>query len=159
MTLGGGGNLAYEYTEDVRQHMSEINRNRIYSPERNERIRQSMIGREYLPEWREALSKARIGQFGGENNSFYGKHHTIETKERISNANSKFTIYQIHKDTEEILNIFKNSMDAARWIVDNGYSKANPGTCVSRILLVCRSKNSSCTAYGFKWKLEEKSID
>lgn len=159
MTIGGNGTIGYQFTDEVKQRMSLANTGRKYSDERNEKIRQAMIGRKYLPEWRVALSKSRIGKCSGEKNAFYGKHHTQRTKSIISDANSKYTIYQIDKETDAVLREFKNSMEASRWIVDNGYSKAKPDTCVTRILLVCRSKNSECTAYGFKWKLKEKSID
>lgn len=159
MTIGGNGTIGYQFTDEVKHRMSLANTGRKYSKERNEKIRKAMLGREYLPEWRTALSKARMGKYGGKSNPFYGKQHNAKTKSKISNANSKYTIYQFDKETGSVLREFKNSMDAGRWVVDNGYSKAKPDTCVTRILLVCRSENPNCTAYGFKWRLKEKSID
>ena len=159
MTIGGSGTIGYVFTDEVKHRMSVANTGRTYTAERNEKIRIAMTGREYLPEWRDALSKSRIGRFSGENNSFYGKHHSDATKSKISDANTKYTILQLDTKSGEILKTFKNSMEAASWVVEHGFSKANPATCVGRILLVCKSENEECTAYGFKWRLKEKSID
>ena len=155
---GGGGNLSYVYTDEVRSKMGEVQRGTTYSAERNEKIRKAMTGRDYKPEWRQALSKARQGRFIGEANSFYGKHHTDLTKSKIHAANSKYNIYQYDKNSNDLINVFDCAMSAARWVVEHGYSKAKPDTCNTRILYVCRH-SESCSAYGFIWKLEVKSID
>ena len=40
----------------------------------------------YTKEWAKNISKSLIGKFKGEKNPFYGKTHTIETKERLHKA-------------------------------------------------------------------------
>lgn len=155
---GGGGNLSYTYTEEVRTRMSNNNRLRVYTEDRNMKIRKAMLGRDYKPEWRKALSLSRMGKFCGKENPFYGKHHNDSTKLKIHNANRKYIIYQYDKATNELIQTFDCAMSAARWIVDNHYSVAKIETCNTRILYVCRHCDT-CSAYGFIWKLEEKSID
>lgn len=158
MTGGGGGNLAYVYTDEVRIKMSEFNRHRVYTEERNEKIRKAMLGRDYKAEWKSALSMVRIGRFGGEANPFYGKHHTEETKNKIHTANSRYNIYRCEKDSDVVLEVYECAMDAARWVISNNLSTAKVETCNSRILFVC-NHSDTCSAYGYKWKLEEKCIE
>ena len=45
-------------------------------------------GRKQSIETRQKISKTKMGTMIGENNSFYGKHHSIETKRIISKNNS-----------------------------------------------------------------------
>ncbi len=158
MTVGGNGTIGYEFTDEVKARMSKANSGRKYTKERNERIRAAMTGRYYPDEWRKALSAARLGKYTGEDNPFYGKHHTEHTKRLIGENNTKYTIEQYDKSTGCLVNTFSSAMDAARWVVNNGLSKAEIGTCNTRILYVCK-KPDRCSAYGFIWKSIEKCID
>jgi len=158
MTIGGNGTIGYVFTDEVKKRMSKANSGRKYTTERNERIRVAMTGRYYPDEWRRALSAARLGKFTGENNSFFGKHHTEHTKKLIGSKNTKYTIEQYDKSTGCLVNTFSSAMDASRWVVDNGISTAKIETCNSRILFVCKYPDH-CSAYGYIWKSIEKCID
>lgn len=159
MTEGGDGICGYAHTKEVKQRISNSLKGHKYPESRNQKIQEAMTGREYKPEWRAALSQSRLGRFTGSDNPFYGKHHSAETLAKISEANSKRKVVQLDKTTGKVLNVFNNLEFAGRYVVDNNLSNAKPTTCSVRIGEVCRNKNDSCTAYGFRWSFEERSID
>lgn len=159
MTLGGHGVSGYVPTEDCLSKRSHSMKGHKFSQSRNEKIRQAMLGREYKQEWRDALSHARMGRFTGEDNPFFGRQHTQDTKSKISSSKTKHGVLQLDADTDKVLQAFTNAIEAGAWVVNNGYSTAKPETCAGRIYLICRQNNLNCTAYTFKWKFQEKSID
>lgn len=159
MTIGGNGTVGYHFTEADKSKISESLKGHKFPESRNLKIKEAMTGREYKPEWREALSKSRLGRFKGEENPFYGKKHSDQTKSIVSAKNTKHHILQIDVNTNQIIQEFHNSLAAGIWVVENGYSTAKPTTCEGRISEVCRNNNDACTAYTFKWKFKEKSID
>lgn len=159
MTEGGGGVAGYKHTDTSKLQISESLKGHVFPESRNNKIKESMTGRVYKPEWREALSRARLGRFTGVNNPFFGKHHSDATKAIISKANSKRRILQIDIKSDEIISVHENLNSAGRWVVEAGLSNAQYTTCALRIGEVCRNSNSSCTAYGFHWRYEERSID
>ena len=159
MTIGGGGMCGYKHTEESKSKISKSLQGHVFPESRNQKVKEAMIGREYKQEWRDALSASRKGRFKGEDNAFFGKHHSYESKLKVSIANTKYRVKQIDACTNEVLRIFANPREASEWVVDNGYSKAHPDTCKERIRQVCNSSNTSCTAYTFKWRFEERSID
>ena len=155
MTLGGGGMAGYKHTKEAIHKISASLKGHIYPKSRNHKIKLAMIGREYKQEWKDALSLSRLGRFKGEDNPFYGKHHSNKTKELISKANTKCPIIQIDPHTAKVVNEFANRNEAGRWIVANGISNANYDTCACRISEVIKNKNKQCTAYGFHWREKE----
>ena len=159
MTEGGGGMVGYKHTDEAKAKISAKLLGHKFPESRNQKIKQAMTGREYKPEWSAALSAARVGKFTKEDNSFYGKHHTDKTKSMISDANTKHRVLQLDKITREVIHLFKNTGEAGKWVVENGYSTAKPTTCEGRIGEVCRNGNNLSTAYGFGWKFDERSID
>jgi hypothetical protein len=67
------------------------------SNEARRKISESKIGKPRSEETRQKLSKALTGRFVGENNPFYGKHHTDETKKKISeNHKEAYASGKIH---------------------------------------------------------------
>lgn len=157
MTIGGNGTRGYHFTDEDRAKLSQANSGRSFSDERNERLRELMTSREYKQEWKDALSAARLGRFTGEDNPFFGKHHSDDTKKKIREANSGEQVVQLDSEGN-IINEFYNLMDAGRWVSAN-VSSAKYTTCATRIREVCNSNNPKCTAYGYHWKLKERSID
>ena len=155
MTRGGNGTPGYIFTQEVKDKMSEIGKGRTFSPERNQHLREIMTGREYKQEWKDALSAARLGRFKGEENPFFGKHHTQQTKDIIRNTNSGENVIQLDREGNVIAEFF-NLADAGRWVAEN-VSSAKYTTCATRIREVCVSNNPKCTAYGYHWKLKESS--
>ena len=76
-------------------------------------------------------------------------------KERANRRLSK-PIVMVDKDTDEELLTFPSQMEAARYVIKEGYSTAslaNASQTSSKISLVARGKRR--TAYGFKWKYPE----
>lgn len=159
MTLGGHGMSGYVPTDECLSKRSHSMEGHKFNQIRNEKIRQAMVGREYKQEWREALSRARTGRFTGEDNPFFGKHHTQAAKSKIRNSKTKHRVLQLDPKTNEILQTFSCAAEAGEWVVLNEYSTAQPQTCAGRIYLICKQGNLDCTAYTFKWKFQEKSID
>lgn len=159
MTEGGGGMCGYKHIEETRKKLSSSLKGHVFPESRNQKIKFAMTGRDYKPEWRQALSESRKGRFKGSENPFYGKQHTAEAKNAVSLANSKHTVVQIDPVTQEIINKFRNCTLAGEYVVSAGLAAAKPTTCGGRIGEVCRRGNSASTAYGFHWKFEERSID
>lgn len=87
MTLGGNGTVGYKITPEARKKISLSGLGRVFSEERNQKLRLSKLGVKFSEEHCRHISEARMGKFIGEDNPFYGKHHTEETKQKISNAN------------------------------------------------------------------------
>ena len=48
-------------------------------------------GKSHSENSKEKISNARIGKYSGDNNPFYGKHHSKDTKEKLSEARKKYT--------------------------------------------------------------------
>lgn len=157
MTEGGNGTVGYVFTDEVKQKLSEASKGRKFSAQRNEKLRQAMLGREIRPEWREAIRQSRLGKYKGQDNAFYGKHHSEATKQQIREKNSGDKVLQLDLEGN-IVNEFYNLMDAGRWAAENA-SKAKYTTCATRIREVCLSSNKKCTAYGYRWQLKGRSID
>lgn len=155
MTEGGGGMAGYKHTPEARRKISEKLKGHVFPESRNKKIQEFMKNREYKQEWKEALSNARKGRFTGEDNPFFGRHHSDVTKSLISDANSKYAILQLDKDTYQVLHEFKNLNDAGRWVVNNGLSSAMYTTCALRIGEVVRNTNVKCIAYGYHWRRKE----
>jgi group I intron endonuclease len=65
------------HTEDVRKKLSEINKGRI-CPNK---------GKKASEETKQKLSNIRKNKYTGEDNHFFGKHHTEETKQKIREKN------------------------------------------------------------------------
>ena len=70
----------------------------------------------------------------GEKNPMYGKHHTEETKRKLSKP-----VLQINKDTGEVIKQWPSAKEVYRQM---GYANQNISKC-------CNGKRNQ--AYGFKW--------
>lgn len=119
-----------------------------HSEETKEKMRKARAlipPRKQSEETRKKISKAT----SGENNPFYGKHHTEEAKQKIgSNLKGKYTrgnckhsrpVIQIDKNTNDIIQVFECIKDA-----EETTGVANPN-----ITMCCKGKLKS--AGGFRW--------
>ena len=103
------------------------------------------------------LTKKKYGEnhanFKGENHPFYGKHHTEETKRKMSEAKKgKYcgeknhrskSVVQIDPNTNEIVNTYSGTSEVAR---QTGFKQSAISEC-------CRGKRKLYK--GFKWMFLE----
>ena len=120
-------------------------------PEAKERMRERMIEQNKNPIFRQRILegyqnfyKKNPNYFSGENNPFYGKHHTEENLQKIQNAANKRkkVIQQLDKDTREIIAIYSGIKEAEKAInVSHGW--------------ISKAARQDKIAYGYRWKIFE----
>lgn len=93
----GYSSIGYKHTEDTKRMLSELAKNRIHSDET-----------------KILISKALTG----ENNPFYNKNHSVESKLRMIEANSSYPIY-VYNSFKELLVIFPSVRTLAKLINSN----------------------------------------
>lgn len=93
----GYSSLGYKHTQETKNLLSELAKNRVHSE-----ITKSLI------------SKALMG----ENNPFYNKNHSIESKIRIIEAKSAYPVY-IYNSYKQLLIIFPSVKTLANLIKSN----------------------------------------
>ena len=93
----GYSSLGYKHTEETKKLLSELAKNRTHSDKTK-----SLIAR--------ALT--------GENNPFYNKSHSIESKVRMIEANSAYSVY-VYNSFKELLVIFPSVKTLAKLIKSN----------------------------------------
>ena len=93
----GYSSLGYKHTEETKKLLSELAKNRTHSD-----LTKGLIAR--------ALT--------GENNPFYNKTHSIETKVRISEANRAYPVY-IYNSFKQLLVVFPSVGFLAKLIKSN----------------------------------------
>lgn len=79
--------------------------------------------------------------FSGENNPFYGKHHTEESLQKIKEAAAKHqkAIQQLDKDTEEVIATYAGVREAEKALqISHGW--------------LSKAARQNKVAYGYKWK-------
>lgn len=93
----GYSSLGYKHTEEIKQLLSELAKNRIHSDETKGLIARALTG---------------------ENNPFYNKSHSIQSKIRIIEAKSAYPVY-IYNSFKELLVIFPSVSTLAKLIISN----------------------------------------
>ena len=154
LTLGGEGTPGFSrpQSEEERKKKGETIKKFIAEhPESREERRKRMIEQNNNPEYRQkALDgyqqflKDNPNYFSGENNPFYGRHHTEEAREKIRAASEKrkLAIQQLDKDTEEIIATYAGVKEAEHAInVSHGW--------------ISKAARQGKIAYGYKWKFVE----
>lgn len=93
----GYSSLGYKHTEETKNLLSELAKNRVHSDKTKGLIARAVTG---------------------ENNPFYGKSHSVESKLRMIEANSAYPVY-IYNSFKELLVIFPSVKTLAKSIKSN----------------------------------------
>ena len=99
----GYSSLGYKHTEDTKKLLSELAKNRTHSEKTKGLIARAVTG---------------------ENNPFYNKSHSIESKLRMIEANSAYPVY-IYNSFKELLVIFPSFLTLAKLIKSNHSTLVN----------------------------------
>ena len=156
-TKGGGGIRGYHHSEETRRKMGIAISNsmwKINTPERTAKISATQKGRKFTEEHKRHIAES-VHDREGAGNPFYGKKHTDETKQKISDKNTRYDVIQ--SDASGILNVFDSVRDAACYCIETGLTSAKLSSAMYRIYTTCIGNQKQC--YGFFWKYKEKCID
>jgi len=93
----GYSSLGYVHTEETKKLLSELAKNRVHSDETKGLIARAVTG---------------------ENNPFYNRNHSIESKLRMIEANSAYPVY-IYNSFKELLVLFPSVKTLAKLIKSN----------------------------------------
>ena len=93
----GYSSLGYKHTQETKKLLSELAKNKVHSDETKGLIARALTG---------------------ENNPFYNKSHSIESKLRMIEANSAYPVY-IYNSFKELLVIFPSVKTLAKLIKSN----------------------------------------
>lgn len=89
----------------------------------------------------------------GQGNPFYGKKHSQELKDKISQLNGK-PVQMIDRQSKQVIMTFNSAKKALIYLIENGYTANKTGN--TQILKVCRKNDLDYHAYGFCWLFAEK---
>lgn len=93
----GYSSLGYKHTEETKKMLTELAKNRVHSSSTKALISRALVGH---------------------NNPFYNKNHSLESKIRMIEANSKYSVY-IYNSFRELLVIFPSVKTLAKLINSN----------------------------------------
>lgn len=154
LTEGGEGTPGFSRSQSDAERQQKSNAMKEYynnNPDARERSRQNMIFQNNNPEYRkkaldgyQQFLQNNPDYFSGENNPFYGKHHTEESLQKIYAAaeKRKLAIQQLNKDTEEVIATYAGIKDAERALnISHGW--------------LSKAARQGKIAYGYKWKFVE----
>ena len=158
-TAGGGGVRGYHHTQETKDKISKSIKQHPerYTEERAKKISFAHKGVPKSEEHKKHLSEARKGKYTGYDNSFYMKHHTKESKQKMHDSSIKYYVKQIDLETNFVVNIFDCVEDAAKYCITNNYTKAKLSSVMYRIYYTCVGNQKS--AYGFSWSYQERCND
>lgn len=154
IALGGGGTSGV-IPWDKGIHRSEETKRKIsekFTEERKQKQSERMRG-ELNPSY--GIHRNGIKRFG-ENNPFYKKHHSNETKEVLSNAqNDKKKSISMHSLNDDIkLMEFNSLSEASRYLQKNTSFKNADDSFIGKC-----AKGKYKSAYGYKWHFNEDKGD
>jgi group I intron endonuclease len=93
----GYSSLGYKHTEETKKLLSELGKNRVHSDKTKALISRALTG---------------------ENNPFYNKSHSTESKVRMIEANSAYPVY-IYNSYKKLLVIFPSVLTISKLINSN----------------------------------------
>ena len=121
-----------------------------YSDEIRLKISKSLMGHEVSLESREKISKNHA-DISGENNGMYGKHHTDEAKNKVSNANKGRISHRRNCNPVYCTELgieFNDATEAGKSLELDS----------SAILKCCRGKRKTCGGYHWRFTNLENNI-
>lgn len=160
LTLGGNGVRGWHHSDETKKQISKSVHSKfdiIFTEDRAKKISKALKGRPKSLEHRKHISETRLQNptgFCGEANGFYGKHHSKESKLKMSNSSIKYNVIQLDKDKQTIINKFKSAQEAAKYMISENKTNAKLSSVLYRIYMACESENI-CT-YNYYWKYEDK---
>lgn len=129
------------HTDEVKRLCSYINKGNTYT-----------LGLKMSAEQRERISKARKGKYTGEDNPFFGKHHSEKTLKKIKETKQKNILKYgrtLPKNTREILIDGKTYMSATE-------AGRQLNVCTATILHRIKSLNPKFANYSYANTIEDK---
>jgi len=96
----GYSSLGYKHTEDTKDLLSKLAKNRTHSDKTKALIARALTG---------------------ENNPFYNKSHSLESKVRMMEANSAYPVY-VYNSFKKLLVIFPSVGTLAKLVKSNHYT-------------------------------------
>ncbi len=151
LTSGGEGTPGFSRQQSQEEREKKSQSLKTYyqaHPEIKEQYRQRMIENNNNLEYRKNVlegyknfCKENPNYFSGENNPFYGKHHTEENLQKIREAAAKKQkpIQQLDKDTGEIITTYAGVKEAEKALqVSHGW--------------LAKAARQDKIAYGYRWK-------
>ena len=125
-TFGGEGASGYKHSEESKRKNSESHKGKKQSEETKEKISEKLKGEknpmfgknpyankteEEMEIVRGKMSESHKGKQTGKNNPFYGKHHSEESKQKMSESNKGKNSFE-NKTKEEMETIGKKISEA-----------------------------------------------
>jgi len=127
--------------------LSKLRTGAIMSDETKHKISESSKGRMVSDITRNKLSAAKIG-----------KTVTDVAKAKISKKNTKYRVIQRNVQTGTVLNVFDSPIEAAVWLIDNGYCDKSKESCRNTLYSTKTHRAKHHNAYGFNWEYIQKDL-
>lgn len=138
MTDGGDGVFGHKHSNETKEKLREKAKERFSDPKNREVLRKPRT-----EETKRKLSEGHKGKGLGEENPFFGKHHTEETINKIKEAHVGISKPVVQLTTDgQIVNVFSSIHTASKV---TGISRGSISFCLRGIKYK--------TAGGYKWKL------
>ena len=151
LTSGGEGTPGFsrpQSQEEKNKKSQSMKQYYIDHPEVKQKYREKMIEKNNNAEYRQKVLEGykkfceeNPNYFSGENNPFYGKHHTEESLQKIKKAAAKQqkAIQQLDKETEQVIAVYAGVKEAEKALqVSHGW--------------LSKAARQNKVAYGYKWK-------
>ena len=134
-------------TEEHKRKLRESRKGVKLTKEHIEQLIKSKKGKPLSQEHRDKISKANTG----ENNGFYGKHHTEETRQKMSEAKKGKYVGENSPNAKAVYCYEKNEirLTAKEWSEELCLYRSDIANC-------CKGKRKSTGGYHFRYATEEE---
>lgn len=160
MTIGGLGTVGYTFTDEAKKKISLAGIGRKPTDKMINNIKNLNKGKHLSEEVKSKISKSRLGKYTGEDNPFYGRHHSEESIAKAVETKKNLGILRpvmgVNLKTKEIVT-FDSLAEAVRFV--SKYSKGKIKTLSSHIANSIMGRCGCKSAYGYKWSYIETSND